>query len=134
MEASKLQKIFEQAVRKVLKEELESIEQIVKKVLKEELYELGKQKLNESISFSQPYTQPKQSTNEWPTVKLTTNDIAPDFKKSLMDSMGMTLPDSVTSEVQSGISSSGNVYTDMLAQVARDMRNNPGEVANFRNI
>jgi hypothetical protein len=48
-----------------------------------------------------------------------------------MDQMGMT-PPPVAAPVT--FSEKQNVYQDMLAQVASEMRQNPAEISNFRNI
>jgi hypothetical protein len=112
------------------------IKEAVREVLKEELAELGKQKINESLSNRLPYT-PIQSNNEnWPTINFNSSNINPvaskeTIRQSLMDQMGIEAP-SVAPPVT--FSEKQNVYSDMLAQVANEMRNNPAEINNFRNI
>ena len=107
METQKLKNLIKEAVREVLKEELAN---------------LGKQKIQESLSASE----------EWPTVSLSTKNVNPAaFRQSLMDQMGIQgapQPKPVTPAQKQ------NAYQDMLAQVAAEMRQNPGEVNNFRNI
>jgi hypothetical protein len=114
------------------------IKEAVREVLKEELAELGKQKINESLSLGLPYHQPKSNPNSeaWPTMNFNSSNINPTFSKetirqSLMDQMGIVAP-SVAAPTT--FAEKQNVYSDMLAQVANDLRNNPAEINNFRNI
>lgn len=97
------------------------IKEAVREVLKEELANLGKQKIQESLSTQQ----------EWPTISLNTTNVNPAVRQSLMDQMGMT-PPPAAAPVTFG--EKQNVYQNMLAQVAAEMRQNPGEVNNFRAI
>ena len=48
-----------------------------------------------------------------------------------MDQMGIPTPPSAAPTT---FAEKQNVYQDMLAQVASEMRQNPGEVNNFRSI
>jgi hypothetical protein len=97
------------------------IKEAVREVLKEELANLGKQKIQESIS----------SQEEWPTIKLNTGNTNPALRQSLMDQMGIPAPPTAKPTT---FADKQNVYQDMLAQVASEMRQNPGEVNNFRSI
>lgn len=97
------------------------IKEAVREVLKEELANLGKQKIQESIS----------SQEEWPTIKLGTHNTNPALRQSLMDQMGIPAPPTAKPTT---FAEKQNVYQDMLAQVASEMRQNPGEVNNFRSI
>lgn len=100
------------------------IKEAVREVLKEELAELGKQKIQESLA----------SQDEWPTMKFTsnnTNPANPALRQSLMDQMGIPAPPTAKPTT---FAEKQNVYQDMLSQVAAEMRQNPGEVNNFRNI
>jgi hypothetical protein len=97
------------------------IKEAVREVLKEELANLGKQKIQESIS----------SQEEWPTIKLNTGNTNPALRQSLMDQMGIPAPPTAKPNT---FAEKQNVYQDMLAQVASEMRQNPGEVNNFRSI
>ena len=108
------------------------IKEAVREVLKEELAELGKQKINESLSMGRPYVNVNSNVqaDEWPTMKFNTENTNPALKSSLMDKMGMTPPPAVPTTA----AGKQSVYQDMLAQVAADMRNNPAEINNFRNI
>ena len=70
------------------------IKEAVREVLKEELAELGKQKINESISMGLPYAQPKPTQDAWPTMNFNSSNINPaaskeTFRQSLMDQMGI---------------------------------------------
>jgi hypothetical protein len=114
------------------------IKEAVREVLKEELAELGKQKINESISMVLHYAQVQSNSGNdaWPSVNFTSNNIPQgasreNIRQSLMDQMGMT-PPPVAAPVT--FSEKQNVYQDMLAQVASEMRQNPAEISNFRNI
>jgi hypothetical protein len=97
------------------------IKEAVREVLKEELANLGKQKLQESIS----------TTEEWPTISLNTKNVNPAYRQSLMDQMGITPPQTAAPKT---FSEKQNVYQSMLQQVASEMRGNPGDISNFRNI
>jgi hypothetical protein len=114
------------------------IKEAVREVLKEELAELGKQKINESISMGLPYAQVQSNSGNdaWPSVNFTSNNTPQgaskeNIRQSLMDQMGMT-PPPVAAPVT--FSEKQNVYQNMLAQVASEMRQNPAEISNFRNI
>ena len=98
------------------------IKEAVREVLKEELANLGKQKLQESIS----------TTEEWPTISLNTKNVNPAYRQSLMDQMGITPPPQTALPKTFG--EKQNVYQSMLQQVASEMRGNPGDISNFRNI
>jgi len=107
METTKLKNLIKEAVREVLKEELAN---------------LGKQKIQESLS----------TTEEWPTVNLTTKNVNPAaFRQSLMYQMGINAPQPAKPTT---FAEKQNVYQNMLAQVASEMRQNPGDVSNFRNV
>jgi hypothetical protein len=97
------------------------IKEAVREVLKEELANLGKQKIQESLSTHE----------EWPTMNFNTTNTNPAIRQSLMDQMGMTPPPAAAPKT---FGEKQNVYQNMLAQVASEMRQNPGEVNNFRAI
>jgi hypothetical protein len=114
------------------------IKEAVREVLKEELAELGKQKINESISMGLPYVQPKsnQTSDAWPTMNFNSSNINPaaskeTIRQTLMDQMGIEAPPVAAPTT---FQEKQNVYQNMLAQVANDMRNNPAEINNFRNV
>jgi hypothetical protein len=114
------------------------IKEAVREVLKEELAELGKQRINESISMGLPYTQPKSNPtpDAWPTMNFNSSNVNPaaskeTIRQSLMDSMGIPAPPSAPPTT---FAEKQSVYSDMLAQVASDMRNNPADINNFRKI
>jgi hypothetical protein len=114
------------------------IKDAVREVLKEELAELGKQKINESLSRGLPYSQVQSSNaNEaWPTMNFNSSNINPaaskeSIRQTLMDQMGIEAPPVAAPTT---FQEKQNVYQNMLAQVANDMRNNPAEINNFRNI
>jgi hypothetical protein len=114
------------------------IKEAVREVLKEELAELGKQKINESISMGLPYTQVQSNNgNEaWPTMNFNSSNINPaaskeSIRQTLMDQMGIEAPPVAAPTT---FQEKQNVYQNMLAQVANDMRNNPADLNNFRNI
>jgi hypothetical protein len=108
METTKLKNLIKEAVREVLKEELAN---------------LGKQKIQESIN---------NTDGEWPTVNLTTQNTNPAaFRQSLMDQMGINNPQPAKPTT---FAEKQDVYQNMLAQVAAEMRQNPAELSNFRNI
>jgi hypothetical protein len=108
------------------------IKEAVREVLKEELAELGKQKLNESVSYSLPYTPPPASnTNEaWPTMNFNTSNTNPALRNSLMEKMGIA--DAMKPEVPKTFGEKQAVYSDLLSQVAAEMRSNPADLNNFR--
>ena len=107
METTKLKNLIKEAIREVLKEELAN---------------LGKQKTQESLS----------TTEEWPTVNLTTKNVNPAaFRQSLMDQMGIN---SSQPAKPTTFAEKQDVYQNMLAQVASEMRQNPADLSNFRNI
>ena len=113
------------------------IKDAVREVLKEELAELGKQKINESLSRGLPYNQVQSGNDAWPTMNFNSSNINPAVSKetlrqTLMDQMGIEAPP--TAAVPTTFQEKQNVYSNMLAQVANDMRNNPAELNNFRNI
>ena len=106
METTKLKNLIKEAVREVLKEELAN---------------LGKQKIQESLT----------NNEEWPTVNLTTQNTNPaTFRQSLMDQMGIQSPQPAKPTT---FAEKQNVYQNMLAQVAAEMRQNPADISNFRN-
>jgi hypothetical protein len=112
------------------------IKEAVREVLKEELAELGKQKINESISRGLPYTQVQSGNEAWPTMNFNSSNINPatskeTIRQTLMSQMGIDAPPVAAPTT---FQEKQNVYSDMLAQVANDMRNNPAEINNFRNI
>lgn len=107
METQKLKSLIKEAVREVLKEELAN---------------LGKQKIQESLTVQE----------EWPTVKLNTNNVNPAFRQSLMDQMGINPP--MPQAKPTTFAEKQNVYQNMLAQVASEMRQNPADLSNFRNV
>jgi len=100
------------------------IKEAVREVLKEELANLGKQKIQESFT----------SQEEWPTIKLNSNNVNPALRQSLMDQMGIPTPPSATNTTPTTFAEKQNIYQDMLAQVASELRQNPGEMNNFRSI
>jgi hypothetical protein len=98
------------------------IKEAVREVLKEELANIGKQKIQESLTANE----------EWPTVNLTTKNVNPAaFRQSLMDQMG--IPAAPQAKPQT-FTEKQNVYQNMLAQVASEMRQNPADISNFRNV
>ena len=98
------------------------IKEAVREVLKEELANLGKQKIQESLS----------ATEEWPTINLTTKNTNPAaFRQSLMDQMGISNPQPAAPKT---FAEKQNVYQNMLAQTAAELRQNPADISNFRNI
>jgi hypothetical protein len=110
----------------------------VREVLYEELAELGIQKINESISRGLSYSQPQSNTGHeaWPTMNFTSDNISQgtskgNIRQSLMDQMGMVPPPVAAPTT---FAEKQNVYQDMLAQVANEMKQNPAEISNFRNI
>jgi hypothetical protein len=109
------------------------IKEAVREVLKEELAELGKQKLNESVSYGLPYTPPPTSNNEaWPTMNFNTSNTNPALRNSLMEKMGIA--DAIKPEIPKTFGEKQNVYSDLLSQVAAEMRSNPADLNNFRSI
>jgi hypothetical protein len=108
------------------------IKEAVREVLKEELAELGKQKLSESVSYGLPYTPPPASSNNeaWPTMNFNTSNTNPALRNSLMEKMGIA--DAMKPEVPKTFAEKQNVYSDLLSQVASEMRNNPADLNNFR--
>lgn len=110
------------------------IKEAVREVLKEELAELGKQKLNESVSYGLPYTPPPASNpNEaWPTMKFNTEDAKTTLRNSLMEKMGIS--DNIKPELPQTFAEKQSAYSDLLSQVASEMRNNPADLNNFRSI
>ena len=76
------------------------IKDAVREVLKEELAELGKQKINESLSRGLPYSQVQSNNgNEaWPTMNFNSSNINPaaskeSIRQTLMDQMGIEWED-----------------------------------------
>jgi len=109
------------------------IKEAVREVLKEELAELGKQKLTESISHGLPYTPPSVHNNEaWPTMNFNTSNTNPALRNSLMEKMGIA--DALKPEIPKTFNEKQTVYSDLLAQVAAEMRSNPADLNNFRSI
>jgi hypothetical protein len=113
------------------------IKEAVREVLKEELAELGKQKINESLSHGLAYSPVNSNSNSeaWPTMNLNSSNINPaaskeTIRQTLMNQMGIDTPPVAAPTT---FQEKQNVYQDMLAQVANDMRNNPAEINNFRN-
>ena len=112
------------------------IKEAVREVLKEELAELGKQKINESLSRGLPYNQVVCGNDAWPTMNFNSSNINPaaskeSIRQTLMDQMGIEAPPVAAPTT---FAEKQNVYSDMLKQVANDMRNNPADLNNFRNI
>jgi hypothetical protein len=98
------------------------IKESVREVLKEELANLGKQKIQESLN----------ATEGWPSINLTTSNTNPaNFRQSLMDQMGISSPQPAAPTT---FAEKQNVYQSMLAQTAAELRQNPGDISNFRNI
>lgn len=91
------------------------IKEAVREALQEELINMGKQKLQESFGGGEP----------WPTAKLTTNNIS-SIREDLAKSFSIPVVKPVSPEQGS------NPYEDMLAQIAGDMKRNPGEAQNYR--
>ena len=110
------------------------IKEAVREVLKEELAELGKQKLSESVSYGLPYTPPPaSSTNEaWPTMNFNTSNTNPALRNSLMEKMGIA--DAMKPEPPKTFGEKQAVYSDLLSQVAAEMRSNPADLNNFRSV
>jgi len=110
------------------------IKEAVREVLKEELAELGKQKINESISHGLPYNAPAPSTNHeaWPTMNFNTSNTNPALRNSLMEKMGIT--DAMKPEPPKTFGEKQAVYSDLLSQVAAEMRSNPADLNNFRSV
>jgi hypothetical protein len=100
------------------------IKEALRDVLREELFNLGKQKIQESLHV-------ESHKEEWPTMNFNTSNINPALRQSLMDQMGMTPPKSAPPTT---FAEKQNVYKSMLDQIAAEMRQNPSEVNNFRNI
>lgn len=104
------------------------IKEAVREVLKEELAELGKQKIQESFT----------SKEEWPTLNFNTTNTttaAVDksaLRQSLMDQMGISAP--IETSIPKTFSEKQNVYKNMLDQVASEMRQNPADLSNFKNV
>lgn len=114
------------------------IKEAVREVLKEELAELGKQRINESLSRGLPHAPIQSNTNPdaWPTMNFNSSNINPaaskeSIRKSLMDQMGIEAPPTAAPTT---FAEKQTVYSDMLAQVANEMRNNPADLNNFRNV
>ena len=98
------------------------IKEAVREVLKEELAELGKQKIQESIS----------SQEAWPTMKFNSNNInpaSPAVRQSLMDQMGIPSPPAT---VPTTFGEKQDVFQNILAQTAAELRQNPADLNNFR--
>jgi hypothetical protein len=98
------------------------IKEAVREVLKEELAELGKQKIQESIS----------SQEAWPTMKFNSNNInpaSPAVRQSLMDQMGIPAPPAT---VPTTFGEKQDVFQNILAQTAAELRQNPADLNNFR--
>lgn len=91
------------------------IKEAVREVLHEELLNLGKTKLQESLNPGE----------NWPSVSFTSKDINPGLRQSLAEKMGLPLP---------GAENSVGGYADILAQTAAELRNNPAEISNFKNM
>jgi hypothetical protein len=101
------------------------IKDAVREVLKEELANLGKQKIQESLGASEA----------WPTANFTSNNVNPAataaLRQSLMDQMGMAAPPPVAAPTT--FAEKQNVYQNILAQTAAELRQNPADISNFRN-
>jgi hypothetical protein len=102
------------------------IKEAVREVLKEELAELGKQKINESLSRG----------DAWPTMNFNSSNINPaaskeTLRQSLMDQMGIEAPSVAPPKT---FAEKQHAYSDLLSQVASEMRNNPADLNNFRNV
>ena len=110
------------------------IKEAVREVLKEELAELGKQKLSESVSYGLPYTPPPASSNNeaWPTMNFNTSNTNPALRNSLMEKMGIA--DAMKPEPPKTFGEKQAVYSDLLSQVAAEMRSNPADLNNFRSV
>jgi|LakMenEpi03Aug12_release.lakeMendotaPanAssembly.Ray.scaffolds.fasta_scaffold108476_3 hypothetical protein len=109
------------------------IKEAVREVLKEELAELGKQKLSESVSYGLPYTPPPASNNEaWPTMNFNTSNTNPALRNSLMEKMGIA--DAMKPEPPKTFGEKQAAYSDLLSQVAAEMRSNPADLNNFRSV
>jgi hypothetical protein len=112
------------------------IKEAVREVLKEELAELGKQKINESISRGLPYTPSQPGNDAWPTMNFNSSNVNPAVSKetlrqSLMDQMGIEAPHVAAPKT---FAEKQHAYSDLLSQVASEMRNNPADLNNFRNV
>ena len=110
------------------------IKEAVREVLKEELAELGKQKLNESVTHGLSYTPPTPSTNHeaWPTMNFNTSNTNPALRNSLMEKMGIA--DAMKPEAPKTFGEKQAMYSDLLSQVAAEMRSNPADLNNFRSV
>jgi len=110
------------------------IKDAVREVLKEELAELGKQKINESLSRGLPYSQVQSSNaNEaWPTMNFNSSNTNPALRNSLMEKMGIA--DAMKPEPPKTFGEKQAVYSDLLSQVAAEMRSNPADLNNFRSV
>jgi hypothetical protein len=53
------------------------------------------------------------------------------IRQTLMDQMGIDAPPTAAPTT---FQEKQNVYQSLLAQVANDMRNNPADLSNFRNV
>ncbi len=104
------------------------IKEAVREVLKEELAELGKQKIQESLY--RPSSNVSGEGEAWPTINLNTSNTNAAFRQSLMDQMGITPPQ----KAPTTFGEKQDAYSNMLAQVAAEMRQNPADISNFRNI
>ena len=110
------------------------IKEAVREVLKEELAELGKQKLSESVSYGLPHTPPPASnaSESWPTMNFNTSNTNPAIRNSLMEKMGIA--DAMKPEPPKTFGEKQAVYSDLLSQVAAEMRANPADLNNFRSV
>jgi hypothetical protein len=110
------------------------IKEAVREVLKEELAELGKQKLSESVSYGLPYTPPPASNTKeaWPTMNFNTSNTNPALRNSLMEKMGIA--DAMKPEPPKTFGEKQAMYSDLLSQVASEMRSNPADLNNFRSV
>ena len=133
------------------------IKEAVKEALQEELAELGKQRLTEQLyapNYLQPnYLQPNGTGTPYPQAPVFTTANTPlsgNIKQSLLNKMGMPgrvdmgnmlneiptqqAPTGTGYPVQQAPASIGNVYTDLLSDVANEIKHDPGQIAAFRNI
>lgn len=92
--------------------------QLIKEAVREALREeLGSSKLNES-------------QEAWPSVSFTSKDVSQGLRQSLAEKMGLP-PITPLGGVESNV---GGGYADILAQTARELRNNPAEINNFKTM
>lgn len=93
------------------------IKEAVREVLREELTSMSKSKLQESVNTEE----------SWPSISLTTKNVDPNMRQNLAEKMGLSFPNNTPKGRSNG-------FEDILAQTAAELRNNPADINNFRNI